>query len=126
MSTDLIAALRAALDAEEATARVAAEQGDDPAWHMMNDGFDNKIAYGSSAPRSDTAVARTTHSAYTVHIVRHDPAFVLADIAAKRRILDLAEQLPKLTAATDLFDNGRDAWAEVIRTLAEAYGITTA
>ncbi|MEU9415143.1 DUF6221 family protein [Streptomyces sp. NPDC048272] len=55
------------------------------------------------------------------HVVRHDPARVLADIESKRRILVLAERLPKLTASTDLFDNSRDAWGEVLKQLAVVY-----
>lgn len=56
-----------------------------------------------------------------VHIARHDPARVLRDIEAKRRILYLAEQLPKVTASTDMFDNNRDGWAEVVKQLALPY-----
>jgi hypothetical protein len=63
-------------------------------------------------------------SAAAAHIVRHDPAHVLADIAAKRRILYLATQLPKLYARTpwaDSFDNNRVAWEEVLKQLAAVY-----
>lgn len=55
------------------------------------------------------------------HAARHDPARVLREIEAKRRILYLAVQLPKVTASTDMFDNNRDAWREVIKQLSVSY-----
>lgn len=55
------------------------------------------------------------------HMMAWEPARVLREIDAKRRILYLAVQLPKVTASTDLFDNNRDAWAEVLKQLALPY-----
>lgn len=139
--TDLIAELRAALDTVEATARAAAERGDDPAWHVMEDGKYNKIAPGADTPPGiDLAIAATPGWEYAAHIVRHDPAFVLADIAAKRKLIDAHDRPHECIDLTgsgehsavdgrpwELWetqhteDEGRPCFT--IRTLAEAYGI---
>jgi hypothetical protein len=56
-----------------------------------------------------------------LHIAIHDPEYVLADIASKRRIVFLAERVPALTARHNPFDNDRDAWAEVLKRLAAPF-----
>jgi hypothetical protein len=79
--------LRARLDEDEAAARAAADTGDgrwtrdDPPWSTpgrINDGSrDRVIVYNEGAPDADEAA----------HIARHDPARVLAEVEAKRRVL---------------------------------------
>jgi hypothetical protein len=72
-------------------------------------------------PGYDHHVASAPLPADRAHIIRHDPARVLREVDAKRRLVYLAVQLPKVTAGTDMFDNHRDAWAEVLKQLALPY-----
>lgn len=84
MSTDLVAFLRAQLDEDERAARAAALYPG-KRWRPGSDGrtvFDDDGAeliadmYGpETRPRAE-------------HIARHDPARVLAEVAAKRELLD--------------------------------------
>jgi len=110
---DLIAFLRARLDEDEQVARATMWDGSGnraewslPASATVNVGGDEFYA-------GDRTIAN--------HIVRQAPARVLREAEAKRRILYLAEQLPKVTASMDMFDNHRDAWAEVLKQLALPY-----
>lgn len=96
------------LDEDEHIAREAGERS--MAWRLVTplDGAELGDAWWLNPPEK-------------YHAERHDPARVLREIEAKRRILYLAVQLPKVTASTDMFDNHRDAWAEVIKQLALPY-----
>lgn len=150
---ELIAELRAALDADAATALDATfeethptgnhwqwgEIGNVPAPAVRDgylrgngglsptvslvtvetyseDGFDLPAEVLHGASRVYEGVAR--------HIARHDPARVLADIAAKRALIDQYE-----AAAEDADDHEHGQHAasllSAIETLAAAYGITT-
>jgi hypothetical protein len=130
---DLIAALRAALDAEEATARAAGAAE----WSLQEHEGDTVLVYDS---RGEPVVYDEgwPTPAQGTHIVAHNPAFVLADIAAKRAILDLHAPVPGwdgessngtvcVLCAEDARDGDRtgDPYpCATLRLLAEAYGIT--
>lgn len=105
---DLVQWLRAQLDEDE---RIAKEAGG------------RRGQWRLARPLDDAELgdASWLRPPYLKHVERHDPARVLAEIDAKRRILYLAVQLPKVTASTDMFDNNRDAWAEVLKQLAAPY-----
>jgi hypothetical protein len=110
---DLVTFLRTRLDEREAAARKCAEVGDfhwvepneeDPDGHVVN-GRGQIVVWDVSACLS-------------AHIALNDPAFVLADVAAKRRILsDVYEPLRELESAIrDENDTGEDPsinWHEV-------------
>jgi hypothetical protein len=85
---ELVTWLNAALDDDERIAKAAGERS--PNWHANEEGYgagavehDGKhyapIVYDEGYPSEDEAE----------HIARHDPARVLAEVAAKRRILAL-------------------------------------
>src|SRR5690348_2988976 len=89
MTLDLPTWLRTQLDADEQTARAAMWAGDErwtayefnyvrDTWHV-DDSYDEGVASIQAQAADSEAVAR--------HIVRQQPLNVLADIAAKRRIL---------------------------------------
>lgn len=84
---DLVAFLRARLDDDEQAAREAAvwwgdadEPGEAPHWrpvpcgHIWND--------------QDGGIADEVADRHAAHIARHDPARVLAEVEAKRRMVD--------------------------------------
>lgn len=77
--------LLAQIDVDEQLARNAgARDGTtwrhclDAYWQIVNEDND-VVVYGEGRPRAETAD----------HIARHDPAFTLADLAAKRRIAEM-------------------------------------
>jgi hypothetical protein len=79
---DLIAWLRAQLDDDE---RVAREAGDDAmTWHPGAEAVYDDLRTLAVAP-----FGGTLHEAQ--HIARWDPARVLAEVDAKRRILDMVQ-----------------------------------
>jgi len=90
MTDALTTFLRARLDEDLAAAQAATEQAGEAAWHIMDDGRFNKIAPGAGAPPGiDIAIATTTGSVFAEHIARHDPARVLAEVEAKRRMIQM-------------------------------------
>jgi Family of unknown function (DUF6221) len=113
---DLITFLRARLDEDEAWARSAAEfnatEWDNPSTGVVStgaDGLDGLLA------TSDRGLAG--------HIARHDPARVLAEVDAKRRIIDLHH--------TKVFETvhgspefGHDFWCEVCHVPSDQRGRT--
>jgi hypothetical protein len=122
MSTALVEFLRARLDEDASVAR-AATPGP---WAVDNVEYaesilaaDRTAVVGGGRWGGEASVFETTEDA--LHIARHDPERVLAEVETKRRIVFLAERLPELTASTDMFDNNRDAWAEVLKRLALPY-----
>ncbi|MBT2385616.1 DUF6221 family protein [Streptomyces sp. ISL-11] len=94
MTVHLVAFLRARLDEDEQTARAAQPapwvRHDHVAGVHANDATDER-PYGSAV-----ADCRRVPGGYGVtnaeHIVRHQPARVLADVAARRAVLDLYEE----------------------------------
>lgn len=84
MVTDMVAWLRAQLDEDERVARqVPLKRG--PSWVALGATVYNV----SDDPRH---VAEFYEPAYAVHVARHDPTRVLADVAAKRAILDHVDE----------------------------------
>ncbi|MGP4085473.1 DUF6221 family protein [Streptomyces sp. KR55] len=100
MTADLVAFVRARLDEDERIAHAASWADEANAWHAEPSPFgardngqrwfiedamdDGVVTHVDPAASDDEGVAR--------HIARHDPARVLAEIDAKRRIL--AEHQP--------------------------------
>lgn len=116
MSADLIAFMRARLDETEASALAASQPH---AWEVDGDGETadvNTRTRQPSIPDYDT-VCRGVATADALHIVRHDPARVLREVAAKRAIVD------RYALATTQAGNGRltleerVTWAAAARAL---------
>lgn len=81
---ELVAFLRARLDEDQQAAQEAAEQVGDGQWEQRN------VRIVTTADR-DRDVAEDVIYECIEHIARHDPARVLAEVNAKRRIIDLHE-----------------------------------
>jgi hypothetical protein len=119
MSTDLIAALRAALHADEAAARAAAAGP----WRYGQGKRHHVVGTGETDDAQCMADA--------AHIARHDPVRVLADIAAKRAVLDLHRPVRRRSTGSGgvIEDCGVCSHfpaqypCTTLRLLAEAYGI---
>ncbi|GAA5033093.1 DUF6221 family protein [Streptomyces siamensis] len=116
MTEDLARWLGEQLDEDERIALAAS-----PGPWSANAEHDEVVAVDGIPVAEGFALSGRQLRATVDHIAAHDPARVLREIEAKRRILYLAVQLPKVTASTDLFDNNRDAWAEVLKQLALSY-----
>jgi hypothetical protein len=90
MSDDLIAFLRARLAEDEATARAVA-------W----DGSGNSLSWGLAASATvevGNDEFNTDDRTVANHIVNHDPARVLREVEAKRRILtDVVSEMDSMT-----------------------------
>ena len=94
MTADLITFLRARLDEDERTARATLwdGSGNEPSWDLPASATVD--CGGDQFYAGDRTIAN--------HIVRHDPARVLADVGAKRRTLIRCEEellagVPRLT-----------------------------
>lgn len=91
---DIVEFLRARLDEDERAARAAFwdASGDSAGWRLQRgaghyafvvmDGLDDRVVIVDEPEASD-------REGVAVHIVRHDPARVLREVEAKRRLLDL-------------------------------------
>lgn len=125
--SDLIAFLRRCLDDDERVAREAASGPAGASWTAGTDGL--AMPYIAGAKSDDgqwlRSVAQPEEIEYGPHIACHDPARVLAEVDAKREILDdCAEYVAAGTeAATDGLAGrtlialaqpyaGRDGWRE--------------
>lgn len=84
MTTDLIAFITTRLDEDERTARAVTGSG---SWSAYLEGGDDGWAI-ETVPGGDPA-AIIGDKAMTDHIARHDPARVLRELEAKRRVLRL-------------------------------------
>jgi hypothetical protein len=123
---DLVTRLRAALDTHETVAKAAAD-GDSGAW-FVGDKW-NVYRAEDTAPRGDAEenqlVVYGTVQVQAAHIAVHDPAFVLADIAAKRKLVDLYAEVVQWDTDEPEFAYGRAVGLGIaVRAIAEAYGIT--
>lgn len=116
---ELITAFRAALDADETAVRaVAVAYGGE--WTA----YDDWVGGDNGADVLDEPGAPIEH------IARYDPAFVLADIAAKRAVID-AHTGPHACPSYDWVTREIDSHMPVdagqacttLRLLAEAYGV---
>ena len=118
MTTDLIAWLRAQLDEDERIAVDAALLADSERWTASaRNGWD-EIRDGR---RRRVAEARNDER---THIARHDPARVLAEVEAKRRIIDRAAAFQDSTGVTlnvDSFTAIAAQMRSILRVLATAY-----
>lgn len=114
--TDLVGFLRARLDEDEAAA-LAAFAGP---WTVgaHPDGIRSVVL----SPYA-RVVATTFREADAAHVARHDPARVLADVAAKRAILDMWEDPEEAREPGSNGQEGRDA-DEIEADVAVAYAIT--
>lgn len=86
---DLVAFLKSALDQDEQDARAAVESGLDRWAADPGDRHQIRLDDRPGAPRLGAVVAWTVAAAQVPHIARWDPARVLAEVAAKRAILEL-------------------------------------
>jgi hypothetical protein len=96
------------IEADEAVARAAISAGS-PRWEVRGervevagyvgewDAFSCTIVFDEGSPSADQAA----------HIARHDPARVLAECAAKRRIVDRAEHVREQIESLR-YDEGED------------------
>lgn len=111
MANDLVTFLRARFDEDEGQARRASEDAglnwDEPASGLVQTAND-------LYPLSDSRVSR--------HIVRHDPTRVLAEVVAKRAMIDAYESRSEVSS-----DPCESCWAqglgEGLRLLAGAYDV---
>jgi hypothetical protein len=112
---ELVQFLRARLDDDESYARnsFGDHNGAGPEWHEL---WSEALNIGD-----DEDLVMTNDSQVSRFMERHDPARVLREVEARRRIVYLAVQVPSLTGKFDLFDNSRDGWAEVLKQLAVSY-----
>jgi hypothetical protein len=126
MTDDMVQFLRDRLDDDEQTAR----QATDGPWIAEVSGETGRCVIPVDAQSTREYVARTQLYAAVFdaeHIARHDPARILADIDAKRQIIDKCE--PPLVDVTGPEDTDRQfipgegpAWGEpVLRLLALTY-----
>lgn len=101
-STDeLITFIRAQLDEDERLAHAAGAEPGCSGWAEWY--VDGMSARGNSTARRDTGVLIVRHSwpNELAHIVAHDPARVLREVEAKRRILDEYEVQRRRTYFAD-------------------------
>lgn len=109
MSDELVAFLRARLKEDEDYARNAFGDHNDagPSWYEQ---WSGALNIGE-----DEDLVMTNDSQISRFMERHDPARVLREVEAKRRILHLAVEVPSLTGEFGY------AWTEVLEQLAVSY-----
>lgn len=131
MTGDLVAFLRARLDEDEQAAREAAGEVEESSWIGSQESghpwrYQNQGVWGehdglcAEAPR----VADTDRRAIQDHIARHDPDRVLAEVAAKRALVDDYAEVAELDTedAEPEFAYGRAAGLGIaVRLIAAAY-----
>jgi Family of unknown function (DUF6221) len=94
--SDIRAFLTARLDEDEARARAAQKKRRGPWWSfrfLVNNARPGKKGVVTPTARDRGSVAQAISPAVAIHIARHDPARVLRDVAAKRKILADYEKL---------------------------------
>jgi len=104
--TDLRDFIAARLDEDEQIARNASSPvpvgADRETWSYDREGFAVRASHGRwnvATRRDDPADAREIHmtDSYGQHIARHDPARVLREVAAKRRVMERHSADPTYT-----------------------------
>jgi hypothetical protein len=120
VSADLVAFLRARIDEDEAVARAATVETGGPRWHGSDSGLCSDDASNHPGPFLVDAYGYTAPE-LVAHIARHDPARVLADIAAKRAIVDRMAAV--LERGWDYYENSTviDLAEATLRNLAAPY-----
>jgi len=111
---ELIAFVAARLDEDEAAAKAAAEQARYDEWDAVGDRTDDEI--GRSNWRVVGVALMETHPgamASAQHIARHDPARVLRDVAADRKLLAEWQKAEARSAGDD--DRGYAGVADGLR-----------
>jgi hypothetical protein len=120
---DLIAWLRGVLDEDERLAKMAAEEARPP-WRFEVWGGD-AFPYLYVLDANDEAVVDVGTEGIARHVAAHNPAAVLADIAAKRKILGDENDGAAVFAVHErgiCWPQELTDWADdVIRLLASAY-----
>lgn len=96
MAADLVVFVRARLDEDEAAAG-AASPGP---WHV-NAESDEVLAVDGVTVADGFALSGRQLRVTTAHIARHDPARVLAEVEAKRRIVDLHPYTTQRAASSE-------------------------
>ncbi|MFB7285456.1 DUF6221 family protein [Actinacidiphila glaucinigra] len=140
MTADLIEFLRARLDEDEKTAQRATEYAEET-WRLDEQSGDTVLWW---PPEPGVAQAERAHglpvtadqwrgqdirvdgARIAPHIARHDPARVLDEVEAKRRLLDMYVTPESSPALSDSFNRltanvTRTVLAEVFRHLATTY-----
>jgi hypothetical protein len=87
----IVAFVNARLDEDEREATWAAEEAGGAAWTIRSTDV-------VLADDTDRYVSGNAQNEVRDHIARYDPARVLTDVAAKRRLLDLHEPIPSCSA----------------------------
>lgn len=119
MTEDLVAWLRAQLDEDERAARAVAVPSP---WQVD---ISPREAFVQAS--DGRVVGETGFDESAVHIARHDPARVLAEVAAKRRIIDRFEFVdshgPAVdhVRALDMTTGARAALLDAVKMLASVY-----
>lgn len=117
MTADLVAFLRARLDDDE---RIAAAVDSTP-WLQGEHGspeWDHHLVYVDD----DVRIFHDLTEEEAAHVARHDPARVLAEVAAKRAILDRYERHEWWSSGSNEYVGGMDqAYEEVLRLLVQPY-----
>jgi hypothetical protein len=109
---DLVEFLRARLDEDKWAARNAA--ADHPSWTYDPEQF---AVYTDGYPIASHRFGDPLAEVDGVHIARHDPARVLREVEAKRRLI--SEILAECEGAG--FDHRRGIYGKVLRSLAAPY-----
>jgi hypothetical protein len=113
---DLIAFLRARLDEDEMAARAAAEAAQTSVWM---DGAEGSVL-GVGGDMHLRGAVRSIDD-IGPHIARWDPARVLAEVEAKRRIVDWSESVEAKFAEAGLGEHANGTHMVFARWLAEPY-----
>jgi len=113
---DLVEFLKARIDEDEQIAKGASP----PPWH--EDGMAIRAgARPYAASITDTLVVRHTWPQESAHIIRHDPARALRDVAFKREILSAYQALAVSDDTTRWHAGELFAMEAVIRSMAAIY-----
>lgn len=128
--TELIDKIRAAIDEDERLALAVTW----PMWTAVHKPVEHQIRGTENPERNSYYIGATSQPAPVDHMARHDPARVLAMVAAHREILE--EHKPSTRRAgwdrdeticgTCSYDSGTDDYAfpcPTMRALAKGYGI---
>jgi len=99
---DLVQFLRDRLDEDEATARAAASAERADTWTAIPDSYGG-VLDGTGSRSLVVGYGDVMAPGTAAHIARHDPARVLAEVEAKRRIID--DVVPQIDGMEDRIDS---------------------
>lgn len=100
MTGDLVEFLRARLDEDEQLARVATTVSPAP-WRVDAAAGAVRDVHGTEVAGHWRALPALAGTVGPDHIVRHDPTRALADVTAKRKVVELAEEATGLDMQVD-------------------------